>query len=173
MQKKVVKKPTKKKNIKPTTVNPHLSKLLSLRDMHSYYSNRMTSNLIDQIISELLKWIEEDPKAITLDRFLYAKKISWQNWSNWMEKFPQLKIANEHVKLFFAYKREEGALYGDINPNVAMFMLPRYSKHWKEANEWRAKLRDGEKTGSGNVTVIVDGVPSSDLVPSKPVKNDE
>lgn len=160
MTKKVDKK---KKSIKKDS---YLSKLLGWRDMHSYYTKRINEQTIDRIISELMHWVEEDPDALTLDQFLFAKKISWNLWDNWKKKYPQLKDAHEHVKLAFAFKREVGALKGEFNASIASLALPHYSRTWKEVIEWRESLKDKDK-GTGNVTVLIDGVPTTSVVPER------
>jgi hypothetical protein len=120
------------------------------------------------LADDLLLWADQ-PDTISIDGFIIVSKMSTPRLYQMAELHPFLKQAIEDAKYRIGYRREQNALKGLYNPMIVMKTMPLYN------SEYKAWYKESNKTiditSGGTRFVIMDTMPSSDLVPEK--KDDE
>lgn len=109
---------------------------------------------INRIADEIFKWAEECPDALIIADFLNQHRILQSNFTEWKRKFPQLKYANDFVKSMIAVRREKGMIHRDYDYKATSFMMPNYSKDWKEQFEYQNTVKNNTKQDSKIPDVI-------------------
>jgi hypothetical protein len=120
---------------------------------------------------ELCTWVRENERAYTISQFYTMKGISETTFKKWIDDCPQLRESYTTALSILGDRREVGALENRLNGTIARFVLPYYSGVWKEQELWRASIRKDENDRPGIVTVVLDAIESSPLVPELPKDN--
>lgn len=145
---------------KPVTVFDTYQELVSWRTIPVHEA------AVERIASEMVEWAFNDPDALRLSAFFQMKKIPREYLYRWRDRFPIMKSAVEEAMLAIGMRREKGAIKKEYDAGTIKFMQPLYDEDWKKTEEWRASLgRDEERVG--NIKVVIEQFPSSDLVPEK------
>ena len=78
-----------------------------------------------------------------------------------------MEIAYRAALQIIGDRREVGGLKKKLDPGMISTTMPHYDQDWKDLAEWRSKLTKDEQEGKGNVTIVMEKFPNSDLVPEK------
>jgi hypothetical protein len=114
---------------------------------------------------ELSTWVRENEKAYTLSQFYTMKGIPHDVYYQWASDCLELREANRLALEIMGDRREIGALENRLNSMIARFILPQYKREWREQEVFRATLQRESGESRGMLTVVLDSVEESDLVP--------
>lgn len=167
---KVKVKSKKKKTHDLTMIGEEKPKKLTVIDE---YQELMTwkrvpvhEGVIERIATEMIHWAKEDNNALRLSAFFLKKNIPRTYLYKWRDEFPVFKLAFHEAMQAIGSRREEGAIKKVYDAGMIKFMQPLYDEEWKKTEEWRATLSK-EHERQGNIKVVIEQFPSSDLVPEK------
>lgn len=138
------------------------------RSLQGLYSEgQINKKTIGLIIEAMIAWAG-DPDSLCIEEFLGEKSIPWASFQRWNTMFPDLQAAYDHVKMILAGRREKGALKGELNAGMVVYSQRAYSPVWQQlAEDHAAKKNDEKGNGTSNITVVLDAIPNSPLVPEK------
>ena len=114
---------------------------------------------------ELTTWARENSQAYTLSQFYTMKGIPGCVFDRWATECPALREAVTTAKEILGDRREVGSLENRLNATIARFILPQYKREWQQQELWRATIHKDESERRGIVTVMLDPIESSELVP--------
>ncbi len=166
----MAKKKTKPEKVEINTIAQKESQPIKWYDYMCIYTGSlkpMNAVGIDRLADDIVDWARNDVDALILSEFYLAKGIHGQTWYAWCKRFPRLQLAHDCAKQLIGIRREKGALKGKYNMPMVMWSMPMYDKEWEAETIRRAALKDGDKEGKSSVTVIMNPIPNSDLVPVK------
>ena len=95
---------------------------------------------INNLCQEAEQYYIENPTAKTLEQWLHAKKISYELWETWCEKWPQLKLTDEHIRMGLGVLREEGALTFGLHASTVALVQAHYSRVWRKREREKPQL---------------------------------
>ena len=124
---------------------------------------------INRMIEDLETWAERHPNAKAMHEFYYAHNLSKDTFTRICSKSPSLKEAKEVVQRKLGFKMWGKAVENKANFNAVKYMLHQYADDFKEADSYHANLNKKEETALSSAPqyIIVEKLPSSDLVPLK------
>lgn len=137
------------------------------RDCFNFTWKPVTEMFIERFFGDLVQTINMDEDILMLEEVYLKKGVPHHAFYRWVEKFPVAKEAHTTAKRLLAVRREKGALKRQYDSNMVLKSLAMYNDDWKNIEEWRAGLREKEEAGKGNITVVLDSIPSSPAVPPK------
>ncbi len=126
---------------------------------------------IESMAKELTDWAMDD-NSLTLEQFWLLKGLDGSTIKKWKEVSPAFKAAQSFAKRTIAVRREIGAIKNKLNTSMILSSMPMYSNKWKKMTQWRASLKNKQEQDK-TIKVLVEQIPSSDLVPIKKKDNDE
>lgn len=143
-------------------------------DTFTFKMKPMSIEGIERIAAELVNWARNNDDALKIAQFWNDKGINHQDFYRWMEWSPALKSAHEITMSILGTRREIGAIQKKFDTGMISFTMPFYDKNWKDNVEWRSSLKAKEAAEQNNETkiVIMERIPDSPLVPSKPKKEE-
>ena len=121
---------------------------------------------------ELVEYVEKDPEVFKIKQFLALKRIPSSTYYEWLDQNEFLMTCHEFALMILGNRREGWAIQDNLNGPMLERSMPHYDDEWKKLHEWRAALTKGPEGQTGNITVVLDAVPSSPLVPEKPKDSD-
>lgn len=107
-----------------------------------------------RLAEELIEFAT-NPKSFIFDEFLNLKGIGDDTFYNWCEKVPELEAAHKFAMTQLGINRERLCIERNLGVNsTTAFMMPHYSKRWRNELEWRSKLNK-DNNAPGNVVVVM------------------
>jgi hypothetical protein len=171
----MTKKKTTIKKVDSITIVKKESQDLKWYDYMCIYTGSlkpMNAVGIDRLADDIVDWARNDDDALKLSEFYLAKGIHGQTWYAWCKRFPRLQIAHDCAKEWIGIRREKGALKGKLSPQVVMYTMPFYDKQWEDETVRRAALKDVNSESKSSVTVLMNPIPNSDIVPERKGEDD-
>lgn len=138
---------------------------------HDYFNiytlkNQPTNiKYIESIAKELVDWAQTED-ALTLEQFWLVKGIDGSTVKKWKGLSPVFKAAHSFAKGTIAVRREIGGLKNKLNTPMILSSMPMYSNRWKNLTKWRASLKNKNEEEKP-IRVLIEQIPSSDIVPTK------
>jgi len=166
----MAKKKTTPKKVEITTIVKKESRDLKWIDYMCIYTGSlkpMNAVGIDRLADDIVDWARNDVDALILSEFYLSKGIHGRTWYDWCKRFPRLQMAHDCAKQWLGIRREKGALKGKYSLPMVMYTMPFYDKQWEDETVRRAALKDVNSESKSSVTVIMNPVPNSDLVPDR------
>lgn len=136
-------------------------------DLQSCKMKPISQNFIDLLVERLITWADTTEDALVFEEFFMLTKINSSDYYGWLPKHENLKMAHDYAKQVIGIRREKGGLKRKLDPGMIASSMPMYSKSWKELAEWRAKLKEESQNQGNNITVVLEKIPDSKLVPEK------
>jgi len=142
---------SKKKNIKEPTWYE------KFKFISSWRVNAASDSFIEKLIEEMFTYFE-NPKNISLMKFLSSKGIIFDVFNDWTKSHKNLKEAYTMVMQEIGTRREELATRKEhnCNPQTLHYTMRHYNPMWRKSfdQESALKLKQSEK-GSNEVKVVV------------------
>lgn len=135
-------------------------------DCFTFKMKPVSEQFINKLAHDLLQWAYNDENALKLTQFYHMKGIGSNDMKRWSKRNINLKIAHARALQMIGNRREIGALKGTLNPKIVAYTMPMYDKTWKQLVEWEASLKK-DQVDEKAVRIILEEIPSSDLVPYK------
>lgn len=128
----------------------------------------VTESFIQRLGENMVKWAREDKDALKVSQFWLLQGISSRDFYNWCEKYPHLKTSHEIAVELIGNRREICAIKKQYDAGMIHNSMPLYDKQWKELYAWKAKVKSElEAKDAGPQIVVIERVPSSDVVPER------
>lgn len=143
------------------------SKLLA--EYENFQSNQrspVTEHMLDRLSKELIIFAHESD-ILRVEWFFALRGISPATARDWTYKFPSFKESYKAARSIIGMRREDGALKKKLDSSTVHFTLPLYDDEWREALEYRHKLKEEEQSKTQPITVVLEAFPSSPIVPPK------
>lgn len=141
------------------------------RDIYTGAMKSMNENGINRLCDEVTDWARNDVDAFKLSQFYLHKGISRKVWLDWCHRWPRLQEATESAKELIGNRREIGAIKHELNYGPIGYTMPIYDADWKDETTRRAALKDVNSEAKSSITVTMNAIPNSNLVPDR--KSDE
>lgn len=150
-----MKKTTKSKKPKTSTGYVPITKNVDWKHpIYQWREKPVSETYIAKLAEELIEECVNNTKLYTIDQFLVKHNLISTTYERWCKKFEQLGEAHEFAKMVLGARRESGALENNLNASMVQYVMPHYSKTWRDMTEWRSSLKQQpENQGS---TIIID-----------------
>lgn len=135
-------------------------------DMFTMRQRPVNDAFIDKLAEDLMHWALNDEDALKLTQFYVAKGIWTGDMKRWEARNEKLAKAHQQALIILGNRRETGGLKKKYDAGIVSSTMAHFDPDWKQLAEWRSKLK-GEGEGDGKITVVIDAMPSSNLVPDK------
>ena len=140
------------------------------RNMNTMKKVTIDSIIIEEIAQAIVSIVDKDENILNMTQ-IYAKFGLLENeFTRLKNKYPPLLDAFNYALERLADRREFKAADNKWNWAVIAATQPYYSKVAREMTEWRSALRNKEENKSQNITIQLEPIPNSDLVPHKKEK---
>lgn len=147
-------KENEKKNNTITQAKPKYKVSEFYRDVITRKEHPVSMGWLLDMFSEWIEWTTENKDVYNPSHFCVYKKIPWETWSYWCDKYPEGKEAYAAVKHIIAIRREQK--YIETNGSALAFMMPHYDKDYRDQHQWRSDLKKQEQIEQKpNITVII------------------
>ncbi len=129
-------------------------------NIHTFKKHPITSNFILQEAMRLKQWAEVEDSLRVCD-FYDQRGYSPEIFYQWVDKYPEMNIANNYALRRIGSRREGGALNRKFAETTVHKTLGRYDHVWREemALANAARLAVAEKSESK--VLIIERFPSS------------
>ena len=107
------------------------------------------SFIVNTIIPELRAFMV-DPYSLFLAEFTDAKGISDSTWQCWLNRYPQLKAADEEARRHIARRRERGGLTRELDGNFVRAVQGMYCKEYQKFMREEALFKASLDTKQSN-----------------------
>ncbi len=115
----------------------------------------LTDNFIEELCQKLITFALESDGAESIALFIAKQGIPHRTWHNWLEKYSQIKDANEEAKHIIGQQRLTNALRKQLDSGLVKFTLYNYMPEMKETQEWLAKIKEqAEEVGPTTIVLI-------------------
>lgn len=155
------------KSLENSKESRSFSKLLG--EYQNFQSNQrspVTEHMLDRLGQELITFAYESD-ILRVEWFFSLRGISPSTAREWTYKYPSFKESYHAARSIIGMRREDGALKRKFDASTAHFTLPLYDQEWREALEYRQKLKEEETSKTQPITVVLEAFPNSPLVPVK------
>ena len=140
------------------------------RNMNTMKKVPIDSIIIEEMAQAIVSIVDKDENILNMTQ-IYAKfGLLEREFVRLKSKYPPLAEAFDYAIERLADRREFKAADNKWNWAVIAATQPYYSKVAKEMTEWRSALRNKEENKSQNISVYLEPIPNSDLVPAKKEK---
>lgn len=133
----------------------------------SFYMNlnwNISDKEIEKIAIDLIEWAKRDDSVI-FSTFATDRDWNPKLLSKWADKNETMREALEIARHMVSARREERGIEGEYNSRIVMGMMPLYNREYREYEEQKAAAQKQENLNP--IKVIIERVPSSDIVPEK------
>lgn len=154
----VSKKSTKKQGKALETSFAKTSWLTEYIDATLQRSTPLSEQIVDKLADELTEWVKKEDK-LTLRSFLIHKKIPWDTFYVWIDKYPKLKVAHQLAMMNLSERREIGGMTRKFDTGFTLNSMPMYDPMWKEFVQWKASLKDPSSENK-NITLVLPDITS-------------
>ncbi len=126
---------------------------------------------IERYADMMLEWAKNDPDALKVSQFFGIHDIPTSTFYDWKDRNPYLAKCYEQVKIHIGNRRFMDIYRGKADRYVATHGLRDYCDEWKRNEDRReAVKKESQTAGSGSVTVVMQPVDNSDLVPKHEIE---
>jgi hypothetical protein len=125
-----------------------------IHDVETGLAKPILNTYIPRLARDYYQWANMDT-SLVLRSFIMEKKICFDRFYAWMDKFPELRYAHEYARLAVGIRREEGSLKKKLEKDTVLKSMPMYDAEWKAIEKWRASLRIEESSVGGTKIVIM------------------
>ena len=137
-------------------------------DMYTFQTLPIPEHYFDRLAEEWIDYVKNNEDVLFMGEYQIKKGVARSTFEEWVQRSPNLQRARAFVKDIIAMRREKGALIRKYDASVVCKTQYKYDHDWKEAEEWRASMKERvENQGSGSITVVMERFPNSPLVPEK------
>jgi len=149
-----------------------MKKFDQYKNMFSIKTKPVSEKFIHLLAKELVDWAIHNENALILKQFFFEKGIGTSDIHRWRKKNEGLDSAIKFAKEAIGVRRELGALTKKFDSRTIMKTMANYCDEWKEAELWRARLKNLAEEPDRNVLKeIVEQflapLETSDWVPEK------
>lgn len=138
----------------PTKRSPKVTKTVDWTDtIFQWRQIPVSEAYIERLIPQLLREAEENERCYTLEQLLLKHKIPEKTFERWCDKFERLDETRDYIKMILCVRRENKALEKQLDTGTNNYVMPHYSKRWRDITEWRASLRQPKQQDAGNITI--------------------
>lgn len=151
----------KKISLKKNTGEPAACKrTVCLEEFPNYRTNKkdfITNNMMDRLAEEYRDYFKGNEEALMISDWLVFKGFNEKTWNTWVRKYEVLGDSHDYVLMILANRRERGLMQRKFEVSSTTFMMPMYSKDWRQRELERdeAKNKNVDK-GPGTVTVVME-----------------
>lgn len=157
----------KDKKANRTTSSRESTKVVDLYDdLFTMREMPVSEALIDRVFQEAYEAVIVKGTVLKLSQYFRKLGIPWVTVKRWREKFPWVEEKYQELLQGVGDNREVGGLTKKLDAGMVQFSMPMYDPDWKQNVEWRSKLK-AENDQQGSVTVVMQPIEKSDLVPDK------
>lgn len=133
-------------------------------DMNKFRTVPINSEIIESIAQVFIQTAKEKD-IITMEQIYQKFGMSNKEFIRLRDKYPSLNSAYEYALNIVGTKRFVYAAENRLNWGVINSTQAHYCKIAKEQTEWRSNLRNKEENRAQNISVYLEPIPNSDLVP--------
>lgn len=149
----------KKIDKKYTAEKAPCKRTVCLEEFNNHRTNKkdfITNNMMDRLAEEYKNYYDGNDEALLISDWLICKGFNEKTWNTWCRKYEVLGEAHDHVLMILANRREKGLMHRKFEVSSTTFMMPMYSKDWRQREKERAEDKKNEDKGPGNVTVVME-----------------
>ena len=130
----------------------------------------VTEEWVEKFSQQMLSDVIKDENIVKLSQYFRLRGINSSTIARWSDKYPKFALAYKEALLAVGDRREINGLWKEMDGGMVSYTMAHYDPSWVKLAEWRAALRKESEGQSGNnITVVMEGYPSSDLVPPKKI----
>lgn len=118
-----------------------------------------------ELADELIEWSKKED-SLTFNSFPLDLMIPVDNFNNYPEKSEYFSQAYDIALRNVGARRERLAREGVINSQIVLATMPLYDPEYKK---WLKSMRQKEQEHKGNITVVIEKFPETNLVPPKKI----
>jgi len=135
----------------------------------------MDDGRLEDLGKELIQWCHkeiEDPKSrrLSIERFFIDKGVPMNTAYNWLKRNAFFKSCYEQAKYMIGIKLRDGMLLREYSEKGVLIQLHHYLPEWKGIEAYqdeRARIVRQDIESKQDITVVMEGFPSSQKVPEK------
>ena len=126
--------------------------------LYSFMQKPVNSAYIEKLAQEMMSWAQTD-EAFKVTQFWLSKGIRSKDFYRWCDKHQCLKEVYDAVKILLGNRREIGAIKKNFDSSTIRASMKLYDEDWKGI--------DSDQEGNKQTIVVVEKMPTSNLVPEK------
>lgn len=169
MAKRVNKQRNIKRSMLPEKIGDVYLNMFTLRECP------VTIDWLEKFALKLMHRAKHDESMLTISEFYIDEGVCWRDFKKWVELYPNLKIAHEHALRIIGNRRIKGGITRRYDASLIKYTQPLFDPEFKElARLWSelAQLKNNANN-SDRITVIMQPIANSELVPNKQVEQRE
>lgn len=137
------------------------------RDIFLFDTCPVNKQFKDMFFKKFMKWAVEDEDAVNPGQFVVKEGVTWTTMWRWRDSDPFYQEVYTMILQTLGNRRELNGLKRKYDPGLVATSMHRYDKGWKESEEWRAQLKRDNGPGHGTISVHIENIPTTDIVPIK------
>lgn len=155
----------------PKKINPNKKEhgIAKSRQVYDWIDNARLQELLPErdswrkrLIYSIYEWAETS-QQLTASNFCITYRIPRMTFMGWVNKYDDVKAAFEMAKIIIADRRVNGALYRQMDKEVAFKDLYRYDSEWDEIDKRNAALRKSETPDAVPTIVQLPAAPDTGI----------
>jgi hypothetical protein len=135
-------------------------------DMMYFKQVPVAIGFLKRLALDWVEWAKLDD-SLRMSDFYLERNITEKTMHRWMEKHDFMREAHAFVKARIASRRDKGAITRKYDASYIDKHQTQYDADWRKEFEWRAKIGDEGKEGSGTFILQMVQAPSSPEVPER------
>jgi len=159
--------PTISTNSEPKSEDPLVRVVDQMVDWNTGLTRPLTNLFVEETRKKLLLEATTDDQLLSIESFCHKYRIARNTFDRLCDKFPELAEAKQIYIEAVAHSLERGFMLRDTPyiPNSAKWILPTYSKKYEDRENKIAALNRAQEQEAKSITVVMDAIPDSPLVP--------
>lgn len=129
----------------------------------------------DRIFMGAPIYVEEKKDCYNITEYIFHMGLPAKTYYEWLKQKPEYQIAHDTALSIISFRLEKITIDRNLGTNQgAAYILPRYSKVWRDEQEHRANLSRKEIDSTNETKIVViEKYPESSLVPQKKIDDDQ
>jgi len=135
-------------------------------DWNDMQTKLFTNTTAERWAQEIVQYAKK-PDVWRATEYFMENGIDYTEAMRLCAQYEVLDRAYSHARYLIGLKREKGGLKNELNSSIVHISQSMYDPEWKKNTEYLASLKKDNDKDKGNVTVLIERYPETNVVPVK------
>jgi hypothetical protein len=100
---------------------------------------------IKKVAEDAITYFIEEPRALNITQYIVKRRIQFDTWYNWCDKYDWFKRAHNNCLMIIGNKREVGASFRELDREMQLRQMHRFWPEWKAVELHNKELNQKEE----------------------------